>query len=170
MNATPEYWDEIAGEWRSVGEERSWRMVSDAVNAKLLTRWLTPDPAGSVLKTDLFDEAFGHGLMPPLVARARTIYGIDVAGAVVAAAHHREPQIRGGRADVRKLPFGDGAFDAVVSISTLDHFHDHSDIAVAIGAELIKTGAPARSERNAKYNQLLRIEEELGKTARFMRL
>jgi enolase len=45
-----------------------------------------------------------------------------------------------------------------------------ADIAVAIGAELIKTGAPARSERNAKYNQLLRIEEELGKTARYMRL
>jgi enolase len=45
-----------------------------------------------------------------------------------------------------------------------------ADIAVAIGSELIKTGAPARSERNAKYNQLLRIEEELGKTARYMRL
>ena len=43
-----------------------------------------------------------------------------------------------------------------------------ADISVAIGAELIKTGAPARSERNAKYNQLLRIEEELGKAARFM--
>ncbi len=42
-----------------------------------------------------------------------------------------------------------------------------ADISVAIGAELIKTGAPARSERNAKYNQLLRIEEELGKTAGF---
>ena len=38
-----------------------------------------------------------------------------------------------------------------------------ADISVAFGAELIKTGAPARSERNAKYNQLLRIEEELGK-------
>jgi enolase len=45
-----------------------------------------------------------------------------------------------------------------------------ADIAVAIGSELIKTGAPARSERNAKYNRLLRIEEELGKTARYMRL
>jgi enolase len=45
-----------------------------------------------------------------------------------------------------------------------------ADIAVAIGAELIKTGAPARSERTAKYNQLLRIEEEQGKTARYMRL
>jgi enolase len=43
-----------------------------------------------------------------------------------------------------------------------------ADISVALGAELIKTGAPARSERNAKYNQLLRIEEELGNAGRFM--
>lgn len=43
-----------------------------------------------------------------------------------------------------------------------------ADISVALGAELIKTGAPARSERNAKYNQLLRIEEELGKAGRFL--
>ncbi|MCX9025927.1 MAG: phosphopyruvate hydratase [Candidatus Methanoperedens sp.] len=43
-----------------------------------------------------------------------------------------------------------------------------ADISVAIGAEFIKTGAPARSERNAKYNQLLRIEEELGKAGRFV--
>jgi len=45
-----------------------------------------------------------------------------------------------------------------------------ADISVALGAELIKTGAPARSERNAKYNQLLRIEEELGKAGRFVRI
>ncbi len=45
-----------------------------------------------------------------------------------------------------------------------------ADISVAIGAELIKTGAPARSERNAKYNQLLRIEEELGKAAGFAKI
>ena len=37
-----------------------------------------------------------------------------------------------------------------------------ADLAVALGAGQIKTGAPARSERVAKYNQLLRIEEELG--------
>lgn len=45
-----------------------------------------------------------------------------------------------------------------------------ADISVALGAELIKTGAPARSERNAKYNQLLRIEEELGKAAGYIQL
>ena len=40
-----------------------------------------------------------------------------------------------------------------------------ADLAVATNAGQIKTGAPARSERVAKYNQLLRIEEELGDTA-----
>jgi len=40
-----------------------------------------------------------------------------------------------------------------------------ADVSVALGAEFIKTGAPARSERIAKYNQLLRIEEYLGDSA-----
>jgi enolase len=42
-----------------------------------------------------------------------------------------------------------------------------ADIAVATNAGQIKTGAPARSDRVAKYNQLLRIEEELGDVARY---
>lgn len=42
-----------------------------------------------------------------------------------------------------------------------------ADLAVATGCGQIKTGAPARSERVAKYNRLLRIEEELGASAMF---
>jgi enolase len=42
-----------------------------------------------------------------------------------------------------------------------------ADLVVATGTGQLKTGAPARSERVAKYNQLLRIEEELGDRARF---
>ena len=42
-----------------------------------------------------------------------------------------------------------------------------ADISVAVNAGQIKTGAPARSERVAKYNQLLRIEEELGDSATY---
>jgi enolase len=42
-----------------------------------------------------------------------------------------------------------------------------ADLAVATGCGQIKTGAPARSERVAKYNQLLRIEENLGDAARY---
>jgi enolase len=40
-----------------------------------------------------------------------------------------------------------------------------ADLVVATNAGQIKTGAPARSDRVAKFNQLLRIEEELGDTA-----
>ncbi len=42
-----------------------------------------------------------------------------------------------------------------------------ADLAVAIGCGQIKTGAPARGERTAKYNQLLRIEDWLGERARY---
>jgi enolase len=42
-----------------------------------------------------------------------------------------------------------------------------ADLAVAVGSGQIKTGAPARSERVAKYNQLMRIEETLGDAARY---
>jgi len=42
-----------------------------------------------------------------------------------------------------------------------------SDLVVALGTGQIKTGAPARSDRVAKYNQLLRIEEELGSRATY---
>jgi len=45
-----------------------------------------------------------------------------------------------------------------------------SDIAVALNAGQIKTGAPSRTDRVCKYNQLLRIEEELGQKARFAAL
>jgi len=43
-----------------------------------------------------------------------------------------------------------------------------ADLAVATNCGQIKTGAPCRSDRVAKYNQLLRIESELGDTAAFL--
>lgn len=48
---------------------------------------------------------------------------------------------------------------------TEDSFISH--LAVGTNAGQIKTGAPARSDRAAKYNQLLRIEERLGSQARY---
>lgn len=45
-----------------------------------------------------------------------------------------------------------------------------ADLVVGIGANQSKFGAPARSERTAKYNRLLRIEEKLGKKAKFAKL
>lgn len=45
-----------------------------------------------------------------------------------------------------------------------------ADLAVAVGAGQIKTGAPCRTDRVAKYNRLLRIESELGSAARYGRM
>ena len=45
-----------------------------------------------------------------------------------------------------------------------------ADLAVAVGCGQIKTGSLSRSDRTAKYNQLIRIEEELGETARYAAL
>jgi len=42
-----------------------------------------------------------------------------------------------------------------------------ADLTVALGAGQIKTGAPVRGERTAKYNRLIRIAEELGETATY---
>ncbi|OWF46702.1 Alpha-enolase [Mizuhopecten yessoensis] len=42
-----------------------------------------------------------------------------------------------------------------------------ADLVVGLSTGQIKTGAPCRSERLAKYNQILRIEEELGANAKF---
>ncbi len=42
-----------------------------------------------------------------------------------------------------------------------------ADLAVATNCGMIKTGSASRSDRIAKYNQLLRIEEQLGKSARY---
>ena len=60
---------------------------------------------------------------------------------------------------------GDGTVISHRSGETTDDFI--ADLAVATGALQLKTGAPCRGERLAKYNQLLRIEEELGASAHF---
>jgi enolase len=70
--------------------------------------------------------------------------------------------------DVMRLAVGN-AFGVVVSHrSSETEDTTIADLAVAFDAGQIKTGAPARSERVAKYNRLLRIEEELGDTARYL--
>jgi SAM-dependent methyltransferase len=130
--ATPEYWDEIGAEWQGRGQTGVWRMVSDAVNRDLVTRWLPSRPDGRVLKTDLFDEVVGAGLVPDLLERFGSVTGIDVSPVVVDAARARYPRLRAEAADVRKLPFADETFDAVVSNSTLDHFPSQDDIAAAL--------------------------------------
>ena len=130
---TAQYWDGIAAKWQLTGEERTWRILSDAVNLELLEAWLEPRPAGSVLKTDLFDEVVGDGLVPWLSTSFAHVAGIDISPRLVELVRGRFPRLEVEVADVRRMPFPDGAFDTVVSNSTLDHFASEDDIVTALG-------------------------------------
>jgi SAM-dependent methyltransferase len=100
------------------------------------TAWLAPRLRAAsferLLKTDLHDESVGDGLTPLLAARARSVIGIDLARSTVASACGRHGRVQGCAADVRVLPFAAGAFDAVVSNSTLDHFDSVDDISTSL--------------------------------------
>jgi len=125
-------WDGYAEEWIAHCPQPFWRAHSDAVNSALIARWLPPGTVDRILKTDLFDEAVATGLCPAIAGRCRTLIGIDVSRRVVAAASDRYPRLRSAGADVRHLPLDDCSIDAVVSISTLDHFATSDDIAAAL--------------------------------------
>ena len=126
------YWDGIADAWTEEHLDPVWRTHSDAVYEALLERWLPAKKLRRILKTDLFDEAVAEGLYPVVQARAERVTGFDVSPRIVAAACTRYPRLQGIVADARQLPFDDGKFDAVVSLSTLDHFASLDDIRRAL--------------------------------------
>jgi ubiquinone/menaquinone biosynthesis C-methylase UbiE len=127
-----ETWDSVLRGWQDGRSAAFLRSYSDAVNRELVEAWL-PERARRILKTDLFDEAVGEGLVPLLRARSEGVVGIDVSPAVVEAARARYRDLDARCADARGLPFPDGSFDAVVSNSTLDHFRRRDEIATALG-------------------------------------
>jgi SAM-dependent methyltransferase len=134
--------DVAAGEvqyWNSVGRctdhavaDWVWRAHSDAVNSALLSRWLPSEQVSSILKTDVYDEACGSGLIPLLSSRCRQVIGIDISHSTVVAAKHRHPGSMIMAADVRRLPFSDDSFDVAVSNSTLDHFESMDELQTGI--------------------------------------
>jgi len=125
------YWDRVATDWQGEEFPDGWRGHADAVNLALCARWWPRGPVRRMLKTDLFDEVAGRGLLPALRTKAGSAFAIDRS---FQASH------AGGRrtgasvvnADVRCLPFAGGVFDLVVSNSTLDHFDDVAQIERAV--------------------------------------
>src|SRR5579875_1795811 len=115
------YWADVLAGWEPSVAHRLWRAHSDAVNTRLVRRWL-PTGFDRLLKTDLFDEAVATGLYPELAAKAAHVAGVDLSSEIVDAARRRYPGIDAETASVLALPFPDGSFDAIVSNSTLDHF------------------------------------------------
>jgi SAM-dependent methyltransferase len=128
----PQYWDVVANLWNQTSPQTLWRAHADAINIMLLAHWLPEDRATYLLKTDVFDEAFGDGLYPFLKSKADQIVGIDLSISALYAAQSPHTGLQGLNADVRWLPFADGVFDVIVSNSTLDHFVSQTGIVTSL--------------------------------------
>jgi len=75
-SATTEYWNAVAAEWQYTGHERTWRMVSDAVNVELLKEWLEPGDERSTSDVGPGRELNGVSIYPD----GRKWRAVDVAG------------------------------------------------------------------------------------------
>lgn len=126
-------WNRVVEDWLANHPHSAWRQHSDRVNADLVRRWLPAQRAGVLLKTDLFDEIASDGIYPVLESRARKICGMDVSSFTANAVHRKYPDVAACAADIRNLPFANSSFDAIVSLSTVDHFPDQHDIDVSLG-------------------------------------
>ena len=122
------YWDAVGREWQERHYDELWRRCSDEIHYLWLDR-VADNPRGAlVLKTDLFDEAFGDGLANWFEQRGNRVIGCDLAFSTARGAFHRRKCKSSVVCDVRHLPFGGGTFDCVLSDSTLDHFEDEGQI------------------------------------------
>lgn len=128
-----EYWDSVGRSWTSQGQDALWRRCSDAIHFHWLERAACETDGGLVLKTDLFDEAFGDGLAEWFGRRGCRVVGSDLAFSTARKASGGASQVGVVVSDVRTLPFAAGQFDCVLSDSTLDHWADSGEIVRALG-------------------------------------
>lgn len=140
-----------------------WRRQSDAVNARLLDRWLPASGLHRVLKTDLFDELTGEGLFPHLRSRARHVMAIDISPLAVSRARRVWPDLDAYAADAAALPFPDAHFDAVISNSTLDHLERRLQVVGAANelARVLRPGGRLVITLDNPVNPLIAVRNRL---------
>ena len=127
-----DYWSDVAESAGDYVAYPEWRAYCDELHRDLLDRWLGDERFSRALKTDLFDESVGAGIVPVLSRIAREVVGIDVAANVVERAGRRQPGLVARVEDIRRTSFDDASFDLVVSNSTLDHFESHEEIEASL--------------------------------------
>ncbi|MCP3951848.1 MAG: class I SAM-dependent methyltransferase [Desulfobacterales bacterium] len=127
-----EYWDTVSDHWLKSRPDRLWRRHSDAVNTRLLTRWFPDQSTGVFLKTDIFDEITGDGILPNSDVRGWALAGIDISEKILQTARRRGSQLALAATDVRQLPFREATVDVIFSNSTLDHFATKQEIKASI--------------------------------------
>jgi SAM-dependent methyltransferase len=122
------YWDEVGGTWAVSHRDELWRRCSDAIHTHWLDSAAGTLAPGRVLKTDLFDEAFGDGLAPWFESHGHEVVACDLALSTACGASRKPASVAAAVADVRQLPFSAMTFDTVFSDSTLDHFDSDAGI------------------------------------------
>lgn len=140
-------WDAHTDHYRTEAGGR-WRSYCDRLHLAVIAAQGIPAPddsaASTVYKTDLFDEAAGTGLAAGLadLLSVERVIGSDISAGVVTDAVRRCPVVVAPVGDLRSLPFRNGAFEVVVSNSSLDHFETRAELRVAIGelARVVRHG------------------------------
>jgi len=174
--AASEYFKD--GTYRMTGEGRT---LSSAENADFLADLASNYPIASIEDGMAEDDWEGWKLLTDKLGKRVQLVGDDL---FVTNVNRLEKGIEGGIANsilikVNQIGSLTETIEAVRLAQTngytavMSHRSGETedstiaDLAVALSCGQIKTGSLARSDRTAKYNQLLRIEEELGETARF---
>jgi enolase len=148
-----DFWDEMASKYPiisledGVSEEdwEAWKLLTDRLNDKIQ---LVGDDL-FVTNTERLEKGINMGVANSILIKVNQI------GTLTETLEAIEMANRAGYTAVTSHRSGETE-DATIA-----------DIAVATNSGQIKTGAPSRSDRVAKYNQLLRIEEELGDVAEY---
>jgi enolase len=165
---------EFAGEGRSLSGEEMVEFWVDLVERQPLVVSIE-DPIGE-------DDAAGWTALTGAIGRRVQLVGDDL---FVTAAERVERGVAAGIANAVLVKVnqvgtltetletvavaGRAGYGVVVSHRSGETEDSTiADLAVAVNCGQVKTGAPARSDRVAKYNQLLRIEEQLGESAAFL--
>jgi len=152
--------DELAGYWAALAERFPIVSIEDGMDEEDWSGWKTlTDRLGSsvqlvgddlfVTNTERLQRGIDAGVANSILVKVNQIGTLTETLAAIAMAR-------------------DAGYTAVMSHRSGETEDvTIADLAVATGCGQIKTGAPSRSDRVAKYNQLLRIEEQLGDAARF---
>jgi len=134
-----EHWEQVARGWSVKGYSN--KLIAEHKKKTylgLIARWVGVTDKQRVLKTDLFEEAFGADqFLFDLASANSNVIGMDVSAGIVGRAKRRARRqgVNGGRylcCDVRALPFRDNSIDLIISDSTLDHFPTEAEIVTAL--------------------------------------
>lgn len=153
-------WNAVGRQWVDRRPQRLWRRLHNELNQSLLARWARPAQSGRILKTDLFDEMVGDGLLSSF-DREAVVVGMDYSTTISARARwSRRPLLT---CDVRSLPFEDASFDLVVSNSTLDHFDNDAELRGSIGElrRILRPGGRMILTMDNLANPLLALRNRL---------